>query len=292
VDEEIYMKKSFLNGILQKYPGKMVTVNNHKMHVYSEGNGNSTLVFLSGSGTYSPMYDFKILFSKMSNDYKIAVVERAGYGFSEITDTSRDIDTVLFETRTALLEANIKPPYILFSHSMSGIEALYWGQCYPSEINAIVGIDPALPAFYANMDYSSAIKKLIFISKILNGKLKCLLPLLAYLYPPIKYGKLDKTDKKICRALFFHRTLTNDMLNETKLVTQNAKKIDKEKIKTIPMLIFISNLKGDWEKFIRDYAKDQNAEIVNLDGGHCLHDIFPDEIADRSKIFIKNIINK
>lgn len=37
----------------RKFPpiGKLVEVNGHQMHVYSEGEGGETLVFLSGSGT-------------------------------------------------------------------------------------------------------------------------------------------------------------------------------------------------------------------------------------------------
>ena len=44
----------------------------------------------------------------MKNDYQIAVVEKAGYGFSDISDIDRDIDTILFETRESLNKAGIK----------------------------------------------------------------------------------------------------------------------------------------------------------------------------------------
>lgn len=85
--------------------GKQVAVNGHSMNLYTEGNGEVTLVFLSGSGTCSPVLDFKSLYSLLSSRYRIAVVERAGYGFSEDTNLSRDLDTVLSETRQALSAA-------------------------------------------------------------------------------------------------------------------------------------------------------------------------------------------
>ena len=112
----------------RKFPpiGKLVEVNGHQMHVYSEGEGVETLVFLSGSGTAAPALDFKALYSRLSSRYRIAVVERAGYGFSDTADTPRDIDTVLEETREALTLAGESGPYILFPHSLSGIEAIYW----------------------------------------------------------------------------------------------------------------------------------------------------------------------
>jgi len=76
---------------------KKVYINDdgNKLHVYTKGEGDTTLVFMSGLGTSSPVYDFKVLYNKLSNDYRIAVVERAGYGWSDISSSSRDIDTVV-----------------------------------------------------------------------------------------------------------------------------------------------------------------------------------------------------
>lgn len=100
----------------RKFPpiGKLVEVNGHQMHVYSEGEGGETLVFLSGSGTAAPALDFKALYSRLSSRYRIAVVERAGYGFSDTADTPRDIDTVLEETREALTLAGESGPIFCF----------------------------------------------------------------------------------------------------------------------------------------------------------------------------------
>jgi pimeloyl-ACP methyl ester carboxylesterase len=283
------LNKKYLNSVLTEFPGKMVTVNNHKIHIYIEGEGNPNLIFMSGSGTYSPMYDFKALYSKMSNEFKITVIEKAGYGFSEISNISRDIDTLLYETRTALKEIKINPPYILFPHSMSAIETLYWVQCYPDEIKAIIGIDPAFPPYYENLNITPTLKKMKTLSKIFNKYFKWLLPFIAKRLSPIKYGILNKTDTKICKALNYHRFLTNDMLNESEKVKENAKKIDIGKINKIPMLLFISNY-SKWEDLIRNYVKDFDVEIILYNAEHYLHNIFPDDISNKSKIFIKKIL--
>ena len=231
----------------------------------------------------------------MSDEYQIAVVEKAGYGFSEITNRPRDIDTILFETRTVLRKADIKPPYILFPHSMSGIEALYWVQCYPEEIRAIIGIDPALPIHYEMWNIDDTLKRMNFYSKIINRKLKFLRSIIVNTLPPMKYGILEKADKETCKKISKHRIITNDMLNEARMIKENAKKINPKALEAVPMLFFVSNGKevgmkeGGWEKTINDYTKELNAEIVPLDAGHYLHDILPEEIANRSKIFIKDI---
>ena len=68
-----------------------------------------------------------------------------------------------------------------------------------------------------------------------------------------------------------------------------AEKINIEKINRIPMLLFISNY-CKWENLIREYIKDFEMEILTYNAGHYLHNIFPDDISNKSKIFIKNII--
>ena len=78
--------------------GRPVEVNAHMMNVYSEGEGAPTLVFMSGGGTCSPVLDFKTLYSELSDEYKIVVVEKAGYGFSEDVDLPR-ISTASYRKR-------------------------------------------------------------------------------------------------------------------------------------------------------------------------------------------------
>ena len=140
--------------------GELVEVNGYNMSVYTEGDGDKTFVFMSGGGTCSPILDFKSLYSLLSNEYKIAVVEKFGYGFSDVVDENRDIDTILSETRMALDKAGIEPPYVLCSHSMSGLEALYWAQKYPEEVEAIVGLDMAVPGYYDEMNINIPIMRL------------------------------------------------------------------------------------------------------------------------------------
>ena len=118
--------------------GQMVSVNGHDMSVFVKGEGPQTLVFLSGAGTASPILDFKDLYDGLSKQYKIVVVERGGYGYSEDTSKSRDVSEVLSETRQALAKAHVSGPYIILSHSMASLETLLWQEKYPSEVKAII----------------------------------------------------------------------------------------------------------------------------------------------------------
>ena len=71
--------------------GQQVLVNGHQMNVYVEGDGPETIVFLSGAGIASPILDFKDVSDSLSKKYKVVIVERAGYGYSDDSNQSRDV---------------------------------------------------------------------------------------------------------------------------------------------------------------------------------------------------------
>ena len=199
--------------------GELVEVNGPKMSVYTEGDGDKTLVFMFGGGTCSPILDFKSLYSLLSNDYKIVVVEKFGYGFSDVVDENRDIDTMLSETRMALDKAGINGPYVLCPHSMSGIEALYWAQQYPDEVEAIIGLDMAVPEYYEEMKINIPVMKLGQYAAALG--VTRWIPGISESYA-IKYGTLTDNEKDIYRAVFYNRTATVTMINEAKKIKENA----------------------------------------------------------------------
>lgn len=189
VNHKIQLKKENAN---LKTIGTLVEVNGHKINVYTEGSGDTTLIFMAGGGTCSPVLDFKSLYSLLNEDFKIVVIEKAGYGFSEISDVSRDIDTILYETRFALNKLNITGPFILCPHSMSGIEAIYWSQQYPNEITSIIGLDMTVPNTYKNYKINMPLINLgSFAAEV---GITRYLPL-AKISDAIKYGTLNETEK-------------------------------------------------------------------------------------------------
>lgn len=273
--------------------GKIVEVNGHNMSVYTEGEGDKTLVFLSGGGTCSPILDFKSLYSLLSNEYKIAVVEKFGYGFSDVVDEQRDIDTMLSETRMALEKAGIEGPYVLCPHSMSGLEALYWAQKYPEEVEAVIGLDMAVPAYYDEMRISIPITKLGQYGAALG--ITRWIPSLAE-SDAIKVGTLSEEEKEIYRAVFYQRTATVTMIDEVKAVKDNAKTVKENGVPQVPMLLFISNGSGGtgfteetWRRIPKEYiAGCDNASYIELDCPHYVHDYEYEKISEE----IRNLLKK
>lgn len=273
--------------------GQMVNVNGHSMHIYTEGKGEVPLVFMSGGGTSSPTLDFKSLYSLLSDHYKIVVIEKFGYGFSDIVNTPRDIDSILNDTRQALSLANIKGPYILFPHSMSGLEALYWAQLYPKEVKGIIGLDMAVPKAYENYKINTTLIKIGSIASKIG--ITRLIPSLSE-SDAIKYGTLTDDEKNLYKTIFYRRTATSTMLNEVLEVKNNAKKVSKNAMPNIPVLMFVSNGiatgwdENDWKKNQKIAAKElKNSEIIYLNCSHYVHDIEYKKIAKISINFIERV---
>lgn len=273
--------------------GQLVEVNGHQMHVYTEGKGEDTLVFMSGGGTSSPALDFKSLYTLLSDKYKIVVVEKAGYGFSEVTDIDRDIDTILAETKEALFKSEIEGPYILFPHSMSGIEALKWAQDYSDEIKAIIGLDMAVPAVYEEISINMFLVRLgAFTAK--TGLIRWI-PKLSE-SDAIKYGNLTDEEKELYKVIFYRRTLTKDMVNEIDHIKANAQKVKKAGIPNIPILLFSSNGEGTgfdnqkWNGIQNDFInRIDKGKLIELDSSHYVHSIDYERIAEESEAFIESL---
>ena len=104
---------------------------------------------MAGHCTVSPVYDFKILYEKLLDNFRVIVIEKYGYGYSDICDSPCDIDTLVSIQRQALEALKIEGPFILAPHSMSGIEAIRWKQKFPNEVAAIIGIDMATPLSFS-----------------------------------------------------------------------------------------------------------------------------------------------
>lgn len=128
-----------MNDIL-KHNGELVNINGHNIHIYRQGNlSKPKILLMSGSGTVAPVYDFKVLYEKLSKDFRVIVIEKFGYGYSDICESPCDIDTLVSLQRQALKIVGETGPYILAPHSMSGLEAIRWKQISPSEVSAIIG---------------------------------------------------------------------------------------------------------------------------------------------------------
>ena len=269
--------------------GKQVTVNGHRMNVSVKGEGSQTIVFLSGAGIASPILDFKNLSDSLSKKYKVVVVERAGYGFSQDSDRSRDVMEVLSETRQALAQAHVSGPYVIISHSMASLESLAWQEKYPNEVKALIGLDWALPASYEDLKDNQALLTVAYWSSKIG--------LLRY-FPEsfyIKNPTLTETERQQYKLLAYKQLMSQAMLHESRLAKENAKKVPSSINPKIPALLLVSNGEGttfsqsEWQRYAERFASDQsNVQVDYMDAPHDLYHYQSDAIVSRIKEFLEN----
>ena len=274
-------------------PGQMIDVDGHQMHVYSVGEGDKTLVLMAASGTVCPSLDFKNLYTSLGDDYRIVVVEKFGYGYSDIVNRPRDIATILSDTRAALSGAGIEGPYILCPHSYSGLEALYWAQTYPDEVEAIIGLDMVFPETY-NYTKGGALVEPYYLAQ--NGLINLgigrffsdntFLP---------EGGFLSEKEEKIYIALVNRIANNIDVAKEASAAKENAALVASGDKPDVPMLLFLSEKKLDgsnelWKNIAYDYADGlSTVAFVELDCGHYIFHYEPEKIAEEIKAFLNDL---
>ncbi len=272
--------------LLEKPLGQMVEVDGYKMCVYEEGEGEHTLLFLAGSGTASPILDFRSLYSLLKDEYRIVVIEKFGYGFSDIVDDERSFDTILRQDREAIEKAGIEGPFVLCPHSMSGLESIMWAQNYPDEVEAIIGLDMVLPRTYDEFDFDVVFKfeKLAALARKLG--------IVRFYYSDSSLpDALSKEEKEVYRAIACRKAVNIDVINEGLSITEAVSEIDSKPKPDVPMIMFISDgkeVKGtNWTQTHYDYASDlSDAKVIELDCGHYVHNFMQDMIAEDIREFI------
>lgn len=275
--------------------GEFVEVNGRRNSIYCYGQGSIVLVLLSGSGVPFPCFEYRALAKAFAETYQVIGIEKPGYGYSDLSEESRTIDGTVHEYRCVLQALGIKTPVVLAAHSMGFLEALRWGQQYPSEIAGILGIDPATPECYREFDVEDAAEKLREMSQdesirqaaasALAGQLK-------------KEHDISPVEMKELEVLAFRNLANQNWLSEAEHLRDSICLVEKDNpYLQIPMLFFLSNGEGttlgkdSWMKYSKQYLGNiHTAQCEAFDYPHNLYKFVYNEIAQLSKRFISNHI--
>ncbi len=290
--------------MLDKY-GTKIKVGKGKINVYAEGNGKHTIVVLSGAGMMSPVLEYRPIYRRLSDKYKIVVIEKSGYGLSESTGTDRTIENMVSESREALKGAGIEPPYILMPHSYSGFEAIYWANSFPGEVIAVLSIDMGVPESAIEMGkiitpdkmavnikrykkLYAIIKKKGILAKLFKNKLVNASGLMTSDY-------LNEDEKKLYEELFYNNIGNDDMLLENEMLVSNGEKAEKTGKLKVPAFFYISDMKvpmqnGSWREHSIKYAKSIGAKYKLTDQGHFMYSKIPDQMAYDFDNFLSSAI--
>ena len=269
-----------------KCNGEFVTINEHKMHVYKDGNADApAIVFMSGHCTVSPVYDFKVLYEKLLPNFRVIVIEKFGYGYSDIFDSPSDIDTLVSVQRQALDSLGEVGPYILAPHSMSGIEAIRWKQKFPEEVAAIIGIDMATPLSFSVWT-DKQIKQTVLLMKVLRFlRLSSALSAVSNL-------SLTEDEFEQHKLLKKRNTFNICCINEAREVLNNARVVGEDGKIQCPTLMFSSNgedQEKNWVENQEKFASSMGARLIPYDCSHYIHHFKSDEMCKEIIEFVNSL---
>lgn len=303
---------------LLEHQGQYVEVDGHNMNLLIQGEGEKTLVFLAGAGTPSPILDFKPLTDRLKDMYKIVIIEKFGYGYSDEIEGERTVGILLEQDRKALQKTGITGPYILCPHSASGFEAMLWAETYPQEVEAIIGLDMGVPEEYDYMgvdwdtikpiDPKAAAKEEEFYNFMVYKA-----GLMRYMnagdiFPALLSKDLTEKEKEQYKALMYTKyamgsdsTLTHEQWITERFIRE-MKGIHDGPIPNVPTLLFVSNDEmmtkmvqstENWKKIHENYLSQvSQGKLIELDCGHYVHIEKPEEIKEDIIDFIQMLEEK
>lgn len=280
---------------IQPY-GQLIDVEDGKMHVYSMGSGEKTIVLLPGMGIPLPSADFAPLMRKLSEKYTVVCVEYFGVGFSSETSKPRTIENYIDEIRTALSKSGFKGPYVLMPHSLSSVYSEYYASKYSEEVEAIISLDGTSTSYYDKMPYF--FKYLLPISKLQQaiGTTSIIAPLATNKKSLAKTGYTEKeiNDLIIFAGFNINNVILDQMLNSAEFIKET---MNLTFPKSVPYLKVISKktyetpnkqLKITPQEYQLQHLKriGEHAKYEILEGNHFIYLNNIDKIAEITDEFL------
>lgn len=197
------------------YPGKLVDIGTHRLHINCVGEGSPSVIIDSGIGGFSLEW-FKIQ-NQLSNDVRVCSYDRAGYGWSELGPRPRTTARITRELRSLLTEANIPGPYLLVGHSFGGYNIRYFTSEYPELVAGLVFIDASHPQQFNTKEFKRTKSKQQDKKYKRSIQIRLIHPIIADNYPEEK--------KRIAYRLMSSLKSKSTLLNESDFMEISANQV-------------------------------------------------------------------
>ncbi len=129
--------------------GSRYDVAGRRLALHRSGSGAPAVVLIPGAG----MVGLDLLnVQELAAAHATSIVyDRGGTGWSDAMALPRTAAAVTDELRELLRAANVPAPYLLVGHSLGGAYARHYAQRFPSDVAALLLMDPAHEDLNAHM---------------------------------------------------------------------------------------------------------------------------------------------
>jgi pimeloyl-ACP methyl ester carboxylesterase len=129
-------------------PGRLVRVNEGRMHINVSGEGTPTVVFESGMG--ASCLSWTLVQPRVAQFARAVSYDRAGHGWSDPTREPRTARQIAQELHTLLNATGLPGPYVLVGHSFGGYVNRVFAHLYRDRVAGMVLVDSVHPAEWEN----------------------------------------------------------------------------------------------------------------------------------------------
>jgi len=263
---------------------------------YSFGEGDSLMVFISGSGTPSAYTDFSSLSSYFSDYYQVICFDHAGSGLSSTRSSESTIENLTAELSTIIDYYSTDNKVILVAHSLGSLEAIHYAQLYPERVKGIIFLDSGSPEFYASDSELSATilnmaNQLLRVSGInrLLFNLHIKLPIYG---ENVRYNVLQQEYRDLDKIMYLKYTGNPETKEFISHMNENAQAVrDAGKLNNLPILILSSDADDSWQQVQEQLSQwSTNSYTVKLtDSSHYIHWSNQTQVINEMEDFLQKI---
>ena len=124
-------------------PGKRIDIGGYRLHLWSTGKGNPTVVLEAGGGGFS--LHWSLVQPRVAQFTRVCSYDRAGMAWSDPGPAPRTMKQEVYELHRLLHKAGVKGPYVLVGQSYGGLLARLYAHHYRREVAGMVLVDSTDP---------------------------------------------------------------------------------------------------------------------------------------------------
>jgi pimeloyl-ACP methyl ester carboxylesterase len=121
------------------YPGRLIDIGGHQLHLNCQGEGSPTVILEAGAGGLSSGWAW--VQEDLHQTTRVCGYDRAGLGWSEAGETAYRAERVPEELHTLLERADERGPFIIAGHELGAAFARMYAARYRGDVAALVLVD-------------------------------------------------------------------------------------------------------------------------------------------------------
>ncbi len=202
------------------YPGELIDIGTHRLHINCIGTGSPTVIIDSGIGGFS--LEWIKIQNRLADTLKVCSYDRAGYGWSDPGPRPRTTARISNELRLLLTAAKITGPYVFVGHSFGGYNIRYFASKYPGLTAGLILVDSSHPEQFNTEEFKRVEKNQDEKTYLNSYKVRVIHPIISDSYP----AENKRIAFRLMSSIKSRSTLLNEMDNMETSAGQVAKQTD------------------------------------------------------------------